>query len=495
MVLAQKLLNSHGGHPNEPHPNPARNNILSQPMELKPAPDVSASPGLQKHVLGHFDSLAQSVSTMAPTASAAMTVPLVFASAGNGTWISYLLATLCTLFVGLCIARFAKDSACPGSLYSYTTSTLPPSLGSVAAWALLMAYVASAASVVGGFVHYANVVLSDFFGFTSPDIPLGVLCVAASGWVAYRDVKVSARLMLYIELGSVLLISFVFGLLLFQHGLHVDTAQLSLKGVNFSGVRLGLVLAMFSFVGFESATTLGNEVKNPLKTIPRAVIQSALISGLFFMAASYTEVLGFPASAGTLDQSDAPMRVLSKAAGVGLLGPVMDVCAMVTMLACTLACVTAAARVLLRMSQNGLVPEMLGGIHSHNRTPHSAVVATCVATALLSIPLSVGKISGETIYDWMGSLATYGFLVVYALVAVALPIYLRRRQRLKSADILLSALAVAAMGVVLAGTLYPVPEAPKNYLPYLFLLYLLVAAGCNLWQARQSKSQPSLETP
>jgi amino acid transporter len=457
-------------------------------------PQAGAGYGFHKNALGHFDAVAQSVSTMAPTASAAMTVPLVFASAGNGTWVSYLLATLCTLFVGLCIARFARDSASPGSLYSYATGSLPPLLGSVAAWALLLAYVASGASVVGGFVHYANVVLSQFIGRTLPDIPLGLACVVLCAWVAYRDVKASARLMLYIELVSVLVISSVFALLLWQHGFHVDLAQFSLRGVNFSGVRLGLVLAMFSFVGFESATTLGAEVKNPLHSIPRAIIQSALISGAFFMVASYTEVLGFPASAGGLDQSDAPLSVLAKVAGVARLGPFIDICAMITMLSCTLACVTAAARVLFLMSHNGLVTGRLNGVHAHNGTPHVAVVATAVATIFLSIPLSAGKVSGETIYDWMGSLATYGFLVVYALVAVALPLYLKRRQKLTYPAIALSALAVASMALVLAGTLYPVPEAPKNWLPYIFLLYLAVAAGFNGWQARQPKEQPSLET-
>jgi amino acid transporter len=472
---------------------------LATPTQIRPAAEGESGTGdqgvsghgLHKGALGHFDSLAQSISTMAPTASAAMTVPLVFSSAGNGTWISYLLATLCTLFVGLCIARFAKDSASPGSLYSYATSSLPPVLGSVAAWALLLAYIASGASVVGGFVHYAKVVLSEFTGHTLPEVPLGIACVALSAWVAYRDVKASARLMLYIELVSVLVISSVFALLLWQHGLHVDASQLSLHGVNFSGVRLGLVLAMFSFVGFESATTLGEEVRNPLRTIPRAVIQSAIISGMFFMVASYAEVLAFPASAGTLDQSDAPLSVLAKVAGVARLGPFIDVCAMITMLSCTLACVTAAARVLLLMAHNGLVPGRLKSVHARNRTPHMAVMATAVVTMLLSVPLSVWKVSGETIYDWMGSLATYGFLVVYALVAVALPLYLKARQKLTYSAVALSVLAVAAMALVLAGTLYPVPEAPKNWLPYIFLLYLAVAAGINGWQARKPRVQRS----
>ncbi len=440
--------------------------------------------GLHHNVLGPLDSLAQSISTMAPTASAAMTIPLVFSSAGRGTWAAYLLATVCTLFVGLCIARFAKDSASPGSLYTYTTTSLPPVLRSVAAWALLLAYVASGASVVGGFVHYANVVLHEFLGAALPQTLLGLVCVAAPVWVAYRDVKVSARMMLYIELVSVTMISAVFALVLWKHGLHIDRDQLSLKGVPFSGIRLGLVLAMFSFVGFESATTLGEEVREPLRTIPRAVIQSALFSGLFFMLASYTEVAAFPASSGSLADSDAPLSVLSVVAGVKFLGPLIDVCAMITMLACTLACITAASRVLLLMAHNGLAHASLHGVHARNGTPSAAVLATGVATILLSVPFSAFNVSGETIYDWMGSLATYGFIIVYALVAVALPLYLRKRGCLSVGAVAVSALSVAAMALVLAGTLYPVPEAPKNWLPYLFLAYLGAAAGYNMWRTR-----------
>jgi amino acid transporter len=461
--------------------DPASTSILGPEPEAVDQRDF----GLRRHVLGSLDCIAQSVSTMAPTASAAMTVPLVFASAGRGTWVSYLLATVCILLVGLCISRFARDSASPGSLYTYATTSLPPVLRSVAAWALVIAYIASGASVVGGFVHYANVVLAEFLGLKVPATLLAAACVILPVWVAYRDVKVSARLMLSVEAVSMLMISVVFALVLWKHGLHLDTAQFKLQGVQFSGVRLGLVLAMFSFVGFESATTLGQEVKEPLRTIPRAIILSAVLSGLFFIASSYTEVLGFPASAGSLADSDSPLSVLSTSVGVRPLGPVIDVCVMVTMLACTLACITAAARVLLLMAHNGLAPKALCAVHARNQTPHGAILATGLVTALLSLPLVAFNVSGETIYDWMGSLCTYGFITVYALVALALPLYLRKRTGMTLGSIVLATLAIAAMGMVLAGTLYPVPEAPKNWLPYLFLLYLGIAATCNhCWSGR-----------
>jgi amino acid transporter len=432
------------------------------------SPEERAQPhyGLQRHVLGPLETLAQSVSTMAPTCTPVLTVPLVFATAGNGTWLSYLLATVCTLLIALCVARFARESASPGSLYVYATSSLPASLSTTAAWALLLAYVATGASVVGGFIHYANVVLHEFFSFTAPAVPLAMLAVGISMWIAYRDVKISARLMIYLELSSIVLIAFIFALLLWQRGLHIDAAQFSLRGVNFSGVRLGIVLAMFSFVGFESATTLGEESRHPLKNIPRAVILSAMLAGLFFIIASYAEVLGFPTSAGTLDLSSAPMSVIAAVVGLPRLGPLIDVCAMVSMFACTLACVTAAARVLLQMAHNGIVHKSCRATHSRNETPHIAVIITGIATMLLPIGMSIGKISGEYIYDWMGSLATYGFITVYALVAIALPLHLRRQQQMSP-----------AMVMVLFGTLYPVPDPPLNWLPYLYLLYLALGVG------------------
>jgi len=98
---------------------------------------------------------------------------------------------------------------------------------------------------------------------------------------------------------SVTLIATVIALVLVRHGLHLDWTQLRLRGMTGSGLRLGLVLALFSFVGFESATTLGAEARNPLRTIPRAVIQSALLAGAIFIVCAYTEVLGLRAAGKT----------------------------------------------------------------------------------------------------------------------------------------------------------------------------------------------------
>ena len=81
--------------------------------------------GLRNAVLSPMETLAQSVSTMAPTTTPVATIPLVCALAGNGTWLAYVLATAAVLLVALCIARYARYSASPGSLYTYVSMTLP----------------------------------------------------------------------------------------------------------------------------------------------------------------------------------------------------------------------------------------------------------------------------------------------------------------------------------------------------------------------------------
>src|SRR5580704_16667220 len=128
----------------------------SSHISLDPTQPSSKAYGLRRGILSPFETLAQSVSTIAPTATPAATIPLVCALAGNGTWLAYVLETDAILLVAWCVGRFARYCASPGSLYTYASMILPPSLGATAAWSLLLAYIATGASVISGFYHYAN---------------------------------------------------------------------------------------------------------------------------------------------------------------------------------------------------------------------------------------------------------------------------------------------------------------------------------------------------
>ena len=449
-------------------------------------PPETTDYGLRKGVLSPIETLAQSVSTISPTATPVATIPLVCALAGNGTWLAYVLATCAIFLVALCVSKFARYSASPGSLYSFAATALPPSLGAITAWSLLLAYVATGSSVIGGFYHYGNILLHDATGHGTSTVFLALLVTGVSMWIAWRDVKISARMMLWIEIVSVSSILLVVVLVLVRHGWHIDREQLGLHGMTGSGLRLGLVLALFSFCGFESATTLGAEARDPLKTIPRAVIQSALLCGAIFTVCAYTEDLGLRLAGQDLGTSTAPMRVVAEVGGVRMLGEVIDIGALVSLFACTLACITAAARVLLLMSHHGLAHGSMRTTHARNETPSRAVIATGIAAALPVVILAARGAGGLDVYGWMGSLATYGFIVAYALVCSVLPRYLRKHNAFHPGAQVIPWLAFGAMLLALVGNLYPVPQGPYGKLPYIYLAYLAAGLVWFFWN-RKSK--------
>ncbi len=435
--------------------------------------------GLREGVLTPSEILAQSISAIAPSTSAALTVSLVYALAGEGTCLAYLIATFAMVLVAQCINVFARDSASPGSLYVYTQKTLPPFWAAVTAWSLCFAYVTTASSVMGGFVSFACALLG-----TAKALPASLLaCVAAAGaiWIAYKDVQISTRLMLYVETVSVLLIGIVVSVLLWRHGPHVEVQQMQFRSMHFGSVRLGVVLAIFSFVGFESATSLGAEASRPLKTIPAAVLWSTLLSGVFFVLCAYTEVLGFRGAQAGLADSPAPMRYLCIRAGLPVAGPVIDAGVLVSMFAATLAFVIALGRLLMLMARHGLVPMRLARTSEQHKTPAVAGVLVGVLALLPVAFLLLRGASGAEVYGWMGSLAVFGYLTTYLLVAAAVIVYRRGQGQLRFGTVLLAAAAAFAMVVVALSTLFPVPPSPYRYFPLYYLLFML-AAGAWHWR-------------
>src|ERR1700684_1699428 len=116
--------------------------------------------GLKTGILSQWETLAQSLSSIAPTASPAMIIPLVIATSGRSSWLSYLLATAGALLVAIHVNVFAKDSASPGSLYAFVHEELGLWAGLIAGWGLIVAYICTAQAVTGGVMEYTQ----GFFG-------------------------------------------------------------------------------------------------------------------------------------------------------------------------------------------------------------------------------------------------------------------------------------------------------------------------------------------
>lgn len=453
----------------------------------------STSYGLKSGALSPIETLAQSIAVIAPTGAPVMTVPLVFALAGQGCAMAFLIATIGVLLVALNINQFAKRSASPGSLYSYITDHMHRRWGVIAGWALLIAYIGTATSVSAGAANYADVILRDR-GLPGSPLLLTFFVAVIACYLAYRDIQISTRLMLWLQAGSVALISFIAIAVIVKHGWRPDLGQLTLRGVTPEKLRLGLVLAIFSSVGFESATSLGSEAKDPLRSIPRAVKWSAILAGLFFFLCAYAEVLGFRGQPEDLGHNPAPLHVLARQVGLPLLaGTLTDLCAVVTFFSCFLACITAAARVLFLMSRHGSLHSVLGEAHEENQTPHRAVLWSSIVAFL---PAAIMMLRGMNLFDifgLLGTLSTFGFVTAYILVSAAAPLYLRLQGRLTPAAAGVSVLAIVVMLLALLGNLYPVPEPPYSYLPYLYAGLLLLGFAWSIrWRARRPSFQANV---
>jgi amino acid transporter len=302
-------------------------------------------------------------------------------------------------------------------------------------------------------------------------LSIAVLIVVSAGtwYLAYRDVELSTKFMLVLEffsVGIVLLLAFAF---FFKSGRVIDPQQFTFAGITPKGMVQGLVLAFFSFVGFESAAALGHEAKNPLRTIPRSVLVTVLAVGTFFTFMSYTLVDAFKGQHTTLDQSNAPLGVLAQVAGLPVLGTLFAAGATVGFFACALACINAGARVLFAMSKHGLVHSSAAASHAEHATPHVAVSISALAVVLPPlVMLLVGYALLDT-FGYLGTLATFGFLFAYILVSIASPMFLRRRGELTATTIVMTVLSVAMLAVATIGSVVPLPPPPLNYLPYIFL--------------------------
>lgn len=446
---------------------------VSPAQSAQPLSDTAVrSGGLKKSYLSFSEIAAQSIGTIAPSGTPGLVISVVFATAGNGTWLAYAFATIALLIVAIQVNVFATRVATPGALYVYAGLGLGPFAGVVSGWALLIGYVFTAAAVVNG-TAYTTLSVLHSIGLTSLDLSLtyaiSIIAAAIAWWLAYRDIRLSTRTTLLIEIVTIALILVVVVGYFVHRGNVVDRPQIELEGVDFEKLRLGLVLAFFSFVGFESAAVLGAEARDPHRLIPRSVIASVVGVGLLFIVSAYALTAGFRGAEPPLNSAEAPLTTLANTFGGGIIGFLVSVGVALSFFACILGSINGAARVLYTLSHHGLFHSSARATHISNNTPH--IAATLVAILALGLALSFTA-NGWAILDGygiLGTIATYGFLVSYLLVSLGAPFYLRRAGRLSWYHIASSALAILLLAGVLFGAVYPVPAWPYNLLPYAFL--------------------------
>ena len=428
---------------------------------------------LKKDSLSFLETLGQSVANVSPTLTPALAVAVVAGMAGSASWLVYIVATIALLIVGVNVGKLARRIPAAGSFFIYVSRSLGPSYGLLAGWAMLAAYLTTAMALTVATSIFVKTMLVALHVSLVPNTILLYLAVSVlAAFLAMRDIRLSSRVGLTLEAVSVVIILAVSVVALVKHGFSIDTSQMSLKGVDAGKAVQAIVFAIFSYVGFESAATLGKEARNPAIAIPRAIKLTAVTAGIFFVFTTYVITMGFNDDATKLGASGAPLGDIL--GGNQALVALVYFGAAISAFACALASLNAFGRMMYSLGRYGLMHGALGAIHSRYQTPYVALACGAILNFVLCVAF-VRNAELDT-FGWYGTLASYGFILVYGLCSIAAPVYLRKTGELTPSTTAFGVAGTVLMVMALAGSLYPVPAYPLNLLPYLFALYMCIGA-------------------
>ena len=415
--------------------------------------------------------LAQSVAHIGPSAAIALFVGFVVGVTGSTTWLTFAFTTVIMLFVAICISHFTRRLSNTGDLYGFATKGGGSGLGLVTAWSQLLFGLVTAA---GGSIIF-GLYLADLLAAAKVPNNRGtvllwcILLIVASTYLTYRDVRLSARFMLYVEVLSLAAIFLLLVITLFRHhGSIIDSHQFTFTGFSFHKLMLGMVLIVFAFSGFESCSIFGQEAKDPLHTIPRSLVSSVAIVGGIFVIAAYIMVWGFEGTKYNITTSSNPLADLSIINGIGPFQYVIDAGVAISILSVAVAVTNSTSRLMFTLSRERLFPAAFTRLSKRHRTPVVGIMSMFALNVVVILLLTLANRANYTWYGFVASFAGYGVILAYIFICVGALGYLRKIGKLNPVNVLISLIAVAALAYVLYASFVPVQVPPLNYLLYVF---------------------------
>lgn len=308
----------------------------------------------------------------------------VAASAGMATPLAFLLASILASFSALSYAELsARYPVSAGEAIYVQQAFGKRSLSRLVGLLIVTIGVVSSATLVRGFVGYFQslVPVADWLIITLLIVLLGALAIkgiSESAWVA--------ALTSLVELAGLLLILTVGGTHLTELPARLPEMVPGLSGVPVIGVVAGAFVAFYAFVGFEDIVNVAEEVKQPTRTLPRAIILSLIITTTLYMLVSTVAVLTVPVA--ELAASGAPLALVYQQA-TGREPLFIIAIGLAAVINGTLIQIIMASRVLYGMAQQGWLPAVLGEVHRTTRTPLKNTLLLCgvILIAALWLPL------------------------------------------------------------------------------------------------------------
>ena len=351
------------------------------------------------------------------------------ASAGPGLLIALAAAATVAYCNATSSARLASLYPHSGGTYVYGRERLGPFWGYLAGWSFVVGKLASCAAMaltVGLYLWPAHA------------HAVAVGAVVALTAVNYRGIGKSALATLVIVAVVLAVLAGVVAAVMISG--RADPARVTLTGGSPTGVLQAAGLLFFAFAGYARIATLGEEVRDPARTIPRAIGIALTMTFAVYavLAVTLMAILGPGLATAT-----APLADAVRAAGAGGLEPVVRIGAAVAALGSLLSLILGVSRTGLAMARDGHLPAALAAVHPRYRVPHRAEVAVGVVVATVAAVADVRSAIG---------FSSFAVLVYYAIANAAAATL---RGRLVPALGLAGCVVLAAclpIGAVLAGS-------------------------------------------
>lgn len=345
--------------------------------------------------------------------------------AGPAVWISFVLAGVAALLSALSYAEMAGSVPVSGSSYSYAYATLGEGIAWVCGWCLVLEYAVSVAAVAVGAGQYVNEAL-DVFGLALPaaiaeppgaggvlNLPAAVLVLLAT-LVLVPGARESAWVNTLLVVVKVALLVFFVAVAFtaFSIGNFEPLAPMGAAGVSAAASRL-----FFSYIGFDAASTAGEEARDAKRDLPRAIIASIVIITVLYILVAVAAVGARPWTSFT-DGEATLVTIVADITGQPWVAFLFAVTAVAAIASVVLTVLYGQTRIFVAMARDGLVPRVLGRVSVRTQTPVAGtlIVGGAVAVAAAVIPL--GALADAT---------SIGTLFAFALVNVSV-IWLRRNR-------------------------------------------------------------------
>lgn len=330
--------------------------------------------------------------------------------AGPAVLLAIAIAALVATANGLSSAQLAANHPVSGGTYEYGYRYLNPRLGFTAGWVFLLAKSASAATAALGFAGY----LLDALGVGDPRwlTPLALAAVAAFTAIVLAGIRRSntANTVIVSLTLAALVVFIVTGLPSVQSANLTPVLPTGDGGL--ASLLQATALMFVAYTGYGRIATMGEEVKSPQRTIPRAIITTLVVSMLLYMAVAFVGVgtVGAPALAAATETLAAPLEAAAAVFASPLVARIVAVGAMTAMLGVLLNLILGLSRVLLAMGRRGDMPPVVGRLNAAGTTPTAAVLVMGAVIAGLAL-------LGNVKTTW--SFSAFTVLIYYAITNLA----------------------------------------------------------------------------